>query len=133
MGCCNASFNGGRLSPGPINCLRSTPPLAFRRAPTSPSLCNTTFRAYPSRSWVVLPPLPSRVPLARSRDKAVDTVLVAGANGARLTSATGDTSIDAGDANGSVVLAGGSAVLGAAPTVSFTAASRDGVSSRGMA
>lgn len=45
-------------------------------------------------------------------------------------SAAGDTYLGASDANGSVVLEGGSAVLGAAPTVSFAAAT-EGLSSRG--
>lgn len=58
--------------------------------------------------------------------KAFDTVLVAGANGARVVSATGDALLGASGANGSVVLEGGSAILGSASSV-FFAASKEGL------
>lgn len=94
------------------------------------SLYDAPRRQYSWRKSVALPPcLPSLFfPI---HAKAVDTAVVAGANGAGLVSVTGDAFLRASGANGSVVLEGGSAILGAAPTVSLFAA-REGLSSRGI-
>lgn len=56
---------------------------------------------------------------------------MAGANEARLVSAAGDAFLSASGANGSVVLGGGAAIFGAAPTVSFSAAG-EGSLTRGV-
>ncbi|CAM9172550.1 unnamed protein product, partial [Ectocarpus sp. 8 AP-2014] len=53
--------------------------------------------------------------------EATDTLLAAGRNGVRVTSSAGDVRVDANGPDGSVVVRGGGAIVGVAPTVSFTA------------
>ncbi|CAM9841895.1 unnamed protein product, partial [Pylaiella littoralis] len=66
--------------------------------------------------------------------EAIDSVQVTAGKGARVRSAAGDVVLSANSVNGSLVQEGGRAILGAAPTVSFTAAATTTTTTgRGMA